>query len=139
MRILLLSLLALTALLIAGCTQLDVAAGSMEQPSVNTNLMLAHEDLIRHELTDVFIYPTCTDEGVVTLVLLNTGTTDLHVSDINFNVDDEHDDSPDCLSQVLTPGESTVCSGLNQDQFGVPLLRIELPDGETFIQKVTCA
>lgn len=104
--------------------------------------------------TDAFVYPSCTNDGVISLELINTGSNLLDLSEVEFYLNDEIDMSPDCLSWALQPGERTMCTGLDNartvgeglrttratatEQWEVPLVRLELANGEHVEQRVTC-
>ena len=138
---------AIAALFLAGCTsstsdentaapqpveKIDVKKEIIEETPVVIAPPVVPSDA---ELLSLVV---CQDKKIM-LTLTNTQSSDLLVKDVEFRLNAALDPSPDCDSETLTPGQSTVCSGLDVVPLGrQPVVQVRLKNGEQMVQKALC-
>ena len=149
---LLLVIAVLLASLLIGCAGTETA--QKVELTITAPVMASSDFAPVADQTDAFVYPSCTEDGVISLELINTGTNELDLSNVQFYLNDEIDMSPDCQTWILQAGERTMCTGLDNartpgegsrtaratatEQREVPVVRLELPNDEHVEQRVTC-
>ena len=138
----------LMALLIAGCVQ---KAPTPDNTAQSTKTVIVDEPVVEEEeskitggtvvsgSTDILSDVSCDENRVVTVMFTNTGIEKVRILDVDFIVNGNLDQTPECDAETLAPGEGTLCSGLNALGAGkTNVVQVIMPDRVQSLKKVTC-
>jgi hypothetical protein len=100
------------AIVLAACTPAEDTTTSDVVPTETRTAPEPEPVMMDYSDVEVLSSPVCADNSV-TVTVTNNGDVDWMVDDLEFRLNAAPDTSPDCDKDSISPGEDTVCSGLD--------------------------